>query len=445
MPTLRTTTTAPLTAFTALATLLALGACQVEAEIALEPTGQSITEARSDVPRNLNPSVPAADAEALRAGNTAFAFDLFDALAPGDANFFCSPASVSVALAMTYAGAKGDTATQMADALHFTLPSPALHLAFDELLLELEARDIALHETVDGPKSVKLAFANAAWAQKDYAFVPAYLDTLAASYGAGVKLLDFAADPAGATVAINDWVAEQTEQKILDLIPEGALGPLTRLVLTNTLYFYGSWQTTFAEELTAPATFHAPAGDVSADTMHAALSTEYAEGDGWQLADLPYDGGALVMTIVLPAAGRFAEIRDGLSADWLAQADAARTARQTALALPKFRFTWGSESLKPALQSLGMLDAFDLTKADFTGMEATGELHVSDVLHQAFVGVDESGTEAAAATAVIMSGNGGPDATLTVDRPFVFLIRDHATGAVLFVGQVTDPTNPTAS
>jgi serpin B len=174
--------------------------------------------------------------------------------------------------------------------------------------------------------------------------------------------------------------------------------------------------------------------------MHGSISSRWATGDGWKLADLPYDGDKLAMTIVLPDAGRFDEIRGKLTATWLADADAASTQDMVVVALPKFKFTWGTKSLKPALEALGMKDPFDPTKADFSAMTTTEPLHIADVLHKAFVGVDESGTEAAAATAVIMSGNGMPDKTLDVDRPFVFLIRDTSTGSLLFVGQVVDPT-----
>ncbi|MCC6525949.1 MAG: serpin family protein [Polyangiaceae bacterium] len=424
----------------ALVALAAGVACSKETEEPPPNTGTTIAEARSDLPRELAPTVAPADYAALHAGNVAFAFDLYGELASADANFFCSPASVSVALAMTWAGAKGTTESEMAQALGFTLPQASLHAAFDKLLLELDTRNVATHTTDEGPKNVRLSFTNAAWAQTGYPFTPSYLDTLAVNYGAGVKLLDFLTDAAGATVTINDWVAAQTENKITDLIPPGLLSPLTRLVLTNTLYFYGSWKRAFDADFTTDDAFHAPAGDVTVPTLHGELDTPYAEGDGWQLASLPYDGDALVMTIVVPAAGRFDEIRTAIDPAGLAAADAAAVEHPTTVSVPKFRFTWGTESLKPALQALGMVDAFDSAAADFTGMEPTGELFVGDVLHKAFVGVDESGTEAAAATAVAVLGGGVPDRDLTADRPFVFLIRDLATGTILFVGQVVDPT-----
>jgi serpin B len=403
------------------------------------PVNETIQEARSSLDRDTHPSVSDPNYGTLIAGNNAFAFDLYHQLATGPDNLFYSPLSISVALAMTYAGAKSTTESQMATALHYGLPQAELHPAFDRLTLELDSRNVAPHSTDEGTKSVRVSLVNAAWAEQGYQFVPAYLDTLAVSYGAGVKLLDFAHDPAGSTDIINQWVAEQTEQKIQDLIPDGAIDSLTRLVLTNTLYFYANWRTVFVKEYTSDAVFHAPAGDQSVPTMHNELGVAYAAGDGWQMADLPYDGDNLSMTIILPAAGRFDEIRGGLTADWLAQHSAAMQQQLLSVSLPKFKFTWGTTSLKPALQALGMVDAFSGAEADFSGMTTSEKLYIADVLHKAFVGVDESGTEAAAATAVIMEGNGEPGGELTVDRPFVFLIRD-ASGTVLFVGQVTSPT-----
>ncbi|RLB62927.1 MAG: serpin family protein [Deltaproteobacteria bacterium] len=406
----------------------------------LDPAEGAMLEARSTLERDTSPDVSDASYGTLIADNNAFAFDLYHELATGSDNLFYSPLSISVALAMTYAGAKATTKAEMAAALHYSLPQAELHPAFNQLTLELDSRNIAPHQTTEGDdKSVRVSLVNAAWAQQGYEFVPTYLDTLAVHHGAGVKLLDFSADPAGSTDIINAWVAQQTEDKIQDLIPDGALDSLTRLVLTNTLYFYANWATVFDTDMTHDEVFHAPSGEVTVPTMHGSLDTAYAEGNGWQMAELPYDGEKLSMTIILPDAGRFDEIRNGLTADWFTQSSAAMQHGDLDVSLPKFRFTWGTTSLKPALEAFGMVDAFDGTRADFSGMATGEQLYIADVLHQAFVGVDESGTEAAAATAVIMFGNAEPAAELIVDRPFVFLIRD-VTGTLLFVGQVTNPT-----
>jgi serpin B len=214
------------------------------------------------------------------------------------------------------------------------------------------------------------------------------------------------------------------------------------MVLTNALYFYGSWLFPFDVENTEDATFHTLAGsDVTVPTMNRDVFVPYGEADGYQIVDLPYDGNNVAMTIVLPEVGRFDEIRAGLSSAWLTTArDDMAAGSEVIVALPKFKFTWGSESFKTPLIALGMTDAFEFPIADFSGIEPKRELYVSDVVHQAFVGVDEHGTEAAAATAVVMTAGAIPEPTyMTIDRPFLFFIHD-VSGAVLFVGQVTDPT-----
>jgi serpin B len=216
-------------------------------------------------------------------------------------------------------------------------------------------------------------------------------------------------------------------------------------VLANALYFYGSWATPFAKDSTAPAAFHAPSGDVQADTMHAVLGARHVQGTGYEAAELAYDGGQVAMTIVLPDDGKLADVEAGLSSAWLSglATDLAGASAEIDLALPKFRFTWGTKELAGSLQALGMEDAFSLPPADFSGMQAEKELFVSHVVHKAFVGVDEYGTEAAAATAVVMdrgTAAENPPKKVTIDRPFLFFVRDTATGVVLFAGKVVDPT-----
>ncbi len=407
-------------------------------------TPQAAQEARSTKAQDVNPTVSDADFATFVGDNNDFGFDLYRQVAPeATANVFLSPASVSVALAMTYAGARNQTATQMATALHFTLPETTLHPAFDKLALQLASRNIATHKTEEGDKSIKLNLLNSAWAQKGYEFVPAYLDTLAVDYNAGVKLLDYMADPDGSRQTINAWVDQQTEHKITDLLPDGSIDTSTRLVLTNTLYFYGTWASVFDRNGTSDGVFHAAGGDINVPMMHGTRFIGYAEGDGWQMFDLPYDGNQLEMTVILPAENRFAEVRGELTSAWLDGAVAQMNAYQgeVSLSLPKFKFTWGTESLKAPLQAMGMTDAFEYPAADFSGMEPKKELYISDVFHKAFVGVDEDGTEAAAATAVVMNAGAAPAQPKVVDvnRPFLFVIRD-ASGAILFLGQVADPS-----
>jgi serpin B len=405
--------------------------------------GPGFTEARSAKAFDESPAPAAADVAAFVAGANDFGFELYEKLA-GGGNVVTSPLSAAAALSMTYAGARGATEAQMKSVLHDTLGQQAFALAWNKLFVDLAACDVPAHATEEGDKSLRLHLVDAAFAQKGYAFVPAYLDTLSVHYDAGVKLLDFGTDAEGSRKAINGWVADETEQKIQDLLPEGSIDGATRLVLVNALYFYGSWQHAFDDHATNDATFHAPKADVKAPTMHATLSAPYVEGPGYTMTELGYDGGAIAMTLVLPDAGKLADVEAGLSSAWLGQAakDLASHAAEVELSLPKFKFTWGTTSLAPALKALGMTDAFANPPADFSGMEPKKELYISDVLQKAYVGVDEAGTEAAAATAVVMAGSSAPEnlKTFDVDRPFLFVLRDTVSGAVLFVGKVLDPT-----
>jgi serpin B len=400
-------------------------------------------EQRSSLPHDTAPAISPADYQSVVAGTNQFGLDLLHQLAPSAKNVFYSPVSMAFALGMTYAGARGNTATQMEAVFHSTVPAATFHLGLNQLMIDLGSRNVAPYATEQGTKSLTLLPANAAWAQTGYQFVPAYLDTLSTSYDAGIKLLDFVKDSAGATDVINKWIAGRTQNKIPKLIGPGALDSYTRLVLTNAIYFYGSWAAQFEKSGTSDGAFHTLAGtDVTVPMMHDMRTVPYAEGDGYQMVDLGYEGGKLAMTVVLPAAGRFAEIRDALTAATLDSARAAMTSsNEVSIQLPKFKFTWGTESLKPSLLALGMTDAFDSGLADFSGMEPKRELFIGDVLHQAFVAVDENGTEAAAATAVIMrtmSAVLNPK-VFTVDRPFLVFIRD-ASGAIVFAGQVADPS-----
>jgi serpin B len=244
-----------------------------------------------------------------------------------------------------------------------------------------------------------------------------------------------------ARMEINQWVADQTKQRITDLLPEGFVDEQTRLVLVNALYFYGSWKQSFAPGATSQAPFHTLGGETrEVATMHAERRYDYAAGADYALAELPYEGDKLRMTIVLPAEGKFESVRSQMSGEWLANATSSLESKTLRLALPKFTLTVGSFDLKQALEAMGMQNVFS-TKADFSGICTTQSLRVSQVVQKAFVAVDENGTEAAAATAVGVAGTSAPTEVVpfTVDRPFLFFIRD-ANGIVLFSGQVVDPT-----
>ena len=394
--------------------------------------------AQSEKPRMTSPDVAAPDLVNLVDGNSAFAFDLYQALGKENDNLFYSPHSISLALAMTYAGARGETERQMADTLHFTLPQERLHPAFNGLDLELAQRGEGA-EGKDG-KGFRLNVVNAIWGQKGYEFLTEFLDTLAENYGAGLRLLDFAGDPEASRVTINDWVSDQTESRIKDLIPQGVINALTRLVLTNAIYFNAAWAEPFEADLTEDGTFHLlDGGEITAPMMRQTTSFGYAEGEGYQAVELPYDGWELSMVVLLPEAGRFEAFEDSLDAGQVDAVLKDLVHREIALTMPRFEIESGF-SLVEALAAMGMPDAFG-DAADFSGMDGTHELFIGDVIHKAFVSVDEAGTEAAAATAVVMELKSMPEPPIevTVDRPFVFLIRDIETEAILFVGRVVNP------
>ncbi len=397
----------------------------------------SFDEARSKLARDLSPSVAPADAAELVAGNAQFGLDLLRAT-QGSGNALVSPHSVSVALAMTYAGARGTTEAEMSKALRFTLPQARLHPAFDALDLALQSRGQGAQGKDGQPFRLKIS--NAAWALKGYHFEGAYLDTLATSYGAGVGLLDFANDPESSRQTINDFVAYQTEDRIKDLLGPGAITPLTRLVLTNALYFNAAWAHPFEKESTSNADFHLSDGSTaSVPTLHEVETLGYAAGADFQAVELPYQGGELSMVVLVPTSGTLDVFQASLDAARLQQITSSLAQKSVGLSLPRFKFDWKS-SLKDALVALGMPTAFS-GSADFTGMSPSGELSLGDVIHQTTIVVDEAGTEAAAATAVVVVGKGVStgEVAVTVDRPFLFLIRDVPTGAVVFAGRVMDP------
>jgi serpin B len=390
---------------------------------------------QSDKPRLTSDATDAEMAE-LVSGNSAFAFDLYQRLRKEqDRNLFCSPHSISLALAMTYAGARGETEQQMADTMHYTLPQERLHPAFNALDTTLTG--YGDDEEEDG---FQLNIANAIWGQEGYKFLPAFLDTLAENYGAGLRTLDFANETEAARQTINDWVSEQTEEKIQDLIPKGMLNPMVRLVLTNAIYFNGKWVLPFEKNNTRDEPFTLLDGStVSVPMMSQIESLKYAESDGYQAVELPYRDSTVAMLFILPEAGQFEEIEGTFSVASVTTMTKDLTPQLVHLFVPKFTFE-SEFNLSETLIQMGMVAAFG--NADFSGMTGDRDLFISDVVHKAFVAVDEEGTEAAAATAVIME-KGAPmieDAILMkLDRPFLFLIRDNDTGTILFIGRVLNP------
>ena len=401
--------------------------------------GVEVGLAQSDKQRVTSPDISASDLTGLVDGNTAFAFDLYRALSGGDGNLFFSPHSISLALAMTYAGARAETEQQMADTLKFLLSQDRLHPAFNALDIALASRGEGAQGRDD--KGFRLNIVNAIWGQKDFEFLADFLDVLAENYGAGLRLLDFVNSPEESRVTINDWVSEQTEGRIEDLIPQGAIDALTRLVLTNAIYFNAAWLHPFSEEMTRDGAFNLlGGGEVTVPMMMQTESLGYADGEAYQAVELPYDGGELSMVILLPETGEFEGFEDSLNAEFVDTVLSDLTYGQVALTMPKFEFE-SEFSLVDTLTTMGMPAAFT-GEVDFSGMNGTRDLAITDILHKAFVAVDEAGTEAAAATAVIIGETSMPaePVEVTVDRPFIFLIRDIETGAVLFVGRVMNPS-----
>jgi serpin B len=393
---------------------------------------------KSDKERIASPDVSTSEQALLVEGNSAFAFELYQALREQEGNLFYSPHSISVALAMTYAGARNETAQQMADTLNFILEQERLHPAFNWLDAELASRGEGAQGKDD--KGFRLNIVNAIWGQKDYEFLTAFLDVLAENYGAGLRILDFMNEAEKSRLTINEWVSDQTEGRIKDLIPQGAIDALTRLVLTNAIYFNAAWEDPFDEDMTADGPFHLlDGGQVTVPMMKQTESFGYTERDGYQAVELQYDGNELSMVILLPEAGNFQVFEEGLQSQQVGDIINSLQSTGVALTMPKFEFD-SEFSLADTLAGMGMPIAFS-GDADFSGMTGTLNLHISEVIHKAFVSVDEAGTEAAAATAVIMPESGPPElpVEVTIDRPFIFLIRDIETGAILFVGRVMNP------
>jgi len=391
------------------------------------------------------PAAPASAAEKKQAADDSvkFACDLYAKLsekkdADGQVgNLFFSPYSVWTALAMTYAGASGNTAAEMQKALHFTLGQERLHPAVGALLAAQNP----------GPNAPKRAYVlnvvNRLWGQKGYPFRKTFLDLNQTHYGAGLELVDFTTQAEVERVKINKWVEQQTNEKIKDLIPPKFLDESSRLVLTNAIYYLGSWEHPFFKEYVHNEPFMLANGkQVQVPLMSQSGGMAWmAETGKFQMVELPYKGNELSMLLLVPAKGvEVTAIEKELTPANLTQWIGKLKRGQVELYLPKFKLSWAGE-ISPQLKSLGMQDAFKPGIADFTSMADTRELFVSVVLHKAFVAVDEKGTEAAAATAVIMKPGGMPhfDATIRADHPFLFLIREKATGNVLFMGRVMEP------
>ncbi len=379
------------------------------------------------IPDNLQGGV-----DDLVAGNNAFAFDLLGELSKEEGNIFFSPFSISTALAMTYAGAAGETADEMAAALHFPEDGSGLHPSYGALLTSLDrGSDL---------EGYLLAPANRLWGQTGYPFVQTFLDITGTHYQAGFEELDFGADSDGSRVTINDWVEDQTAGTIKDLLPESppVITPSTKLVLTNAIYFKGNWQTEFDPEETTDLPFYLDDGSsVNVPTMYQKGYFPYVYVDDAILLELPFQGKDLSMIFISPhEMDRLPDIEKAISAElleeWMGQLDA----DTLEVYLPRFKME-SSFSLSDAMIALGMELAFT-ESADFSGITGTRDLLISALIHKGFVEVNEEGSEAAAATAVVMTDSMGP--LFNGNHPFLFLIRDNLTGSILFLGRVSDPS-----
>jgi serpin B len=405
------------------------------------PARLTSSELASDLPRATVSAEAENDLEQLAAANREFALDLYHQLQSGEGNLFYSPYSISSALAMTYAGAEGQTAEEMAAVFHFLLEEDRLHPAFNALGQYLESlADQELPEDMGEP--FQLNIANAIWGQMDFHFEREFLDTLAVHYGSGLRLLDFIQSPEESRVKINDWVSDETKDRIQDLIPEGAIQSDTRLVLSNAIYFKAAWLETFEESLTEDGVFYGLGGEeIITPMMNLGSDTSlpYYLGDGFQALQMPYVGGQVAMLVLVPDQGEFSAFEEDLNPEVLDLIIENLAYQAMYLKFPKYEFE-SEISLAAILAQMGMPGAFS-GSADFSGMTGDKDLYISDVFHKAFVSVDEEGTEAAAATAVLMTLTAAPQdpLQLVVDRPFLFLIRDVQTNTILFMGRVVEP------
>lgn len=367
--------------------------------------------------------------------NTTFAVDLYRKLKETEGNLFLSPYSISVAVAMMYAGARGNTETQMARVLHFSLSQEQLHPTF----AALEARN----SNIQKKGHVRLNVANSFWPQERYAFLQEYLALVKECYGVVIKPVDYVTDAETARQMINEWIETQTEKRITELIKRGILDSLTRLVLVNAIYFKGDWASKFDKWLTKDAPFWVtPANSINIPMMQRTLELRYAQVDNMQILELPYAGYDFSMVVLLPnMVDGLPDLEKVLTIERLEKWTSALQETEVTVFLPRFKMT-AEFQLNEVLKSMGMTDAFDVRGANFAGMDGKpGWLYIGAVLHKAYVDVNEEGTEAAAVTTIEGRELGIPEppAVFRADHPFIFLIRDNITRSILFLGRVASP------
>jgi len=399
----------------------------------------SASELKSGKPRETSPATGSADLTNLVEGNSTFALNLYQLLLKTGGNIFYSPYSTSEALAMTYGGALGETEKQMAAALQFQLSQDRLHSAFNSVDIELAKRGQGARGKDE--KGFRLNVVNAIWGQKGIKFMTQYLDLLARNYGAGMRIVDYTNAAESSRQIINQWVSDHTEGKIQDLLPQGSINPLTRLVLTNAIYFNAAWASQFEKVNTHDGRFHLQNGsEITVPMMFQEHNFKYAEGTNYKAVELPYDGNQLSMIVLLPETNNFESFEVALNSQQLKGIIGRLQSSPINLTMPRFKIE-SKFGLKKALSDLGMPVAFSDSEADFSSMDGGRDLYISDVVHKAYVSVDEAGTEAAAATGVIVGTTSMPTniKDMTLDHPYIFLIRDIPTGTILFIGRVMNP------
>jgi serpin B len=371
--------------------------------------------------------------DAVVAGNTDFSLALYGKLTDNSTgNFFFSPYSISTALAMVYAGAQGQTQTQMAEALRFTVPGEQLYPAFGALQKQLIQKDVS--------GGYQLYLANALWLQEGAPFLQNFLDTTS-PFEAGRYQVDFIHETENTRQKINAWVEEKTKDRIKDLVPRNAVDKDTDLVISNAIYFKGQWKTKFRWWKTRNSDFFVTADHkVKVPLMHLKEKFKYCGDENLQALELPYKDDEMSMLVLLPKDGNGLEdVENKLTAEFLDTILSKMWETKVNVYLPRFKMTWGTASLKNALAALGMPDAFDREKADFSGLNGQDSLYISDVFHKSFVEVNEKGTEAAAGTFLAVAKSASSEIVFRADHPFLFLIRDNRSGSILFIGRLVNP------
>ncbi len=374
------------------------------------------------------------DLQTVVKGNSVFGFDLYQNLRENKGNLFFSPHSISTALAMTYAGARGQTEKEMAEVLHFSLKQEPLHSSFSELQSHLNS--------IQNKGHIKLSIANSLWAQEGYHFLDTFFNLNKKCYGAGLNFVDFATKTEAARKTINIWVENKTQQKIKELIKPRMIDSLTTLVLCNAIYFKGDWLSQFDKKRTMDADFYiSPDKTIKVSMMSQKSEFKFKDFGNFSAIELSYEGNDLSMIVFLPKkVDGLVELERNLTNDnvknWIDKVSNSYES-EILVSLPKFKTTCEFE-LANVLAEMGMPHAF--ADADFSGMTGKKDLFINKVIHKAFVDVDEEGTEAAAATAVVEKMGISKTLTFRADHPFVFLIRENQKGSILFIGRIVNPT-----